>query len=173
MVSCFCEMYADDTKVYDSVEMESKRDRIQQDLDNLVSWADLWQLRFNASKCKVLHLGRNNPKAEYNMRLHNSDERVVLESSKGEKDLGVLMDQELRFRQHIETQVNKANRILGLIRRSYQYQDMDTMRQLFVALIHPHLEFANVAWSSRYQKDKDLIEGVLRRATKMVPGAGK
>ncbi|XP_076454814.1 uncharacterized protein LOC143289651 [Babylonia areolata] len=44
------------------------------------------------------------------------------------------------------------------------------MRQLFIALIRPHLEFANVAWSPRYQKDKDLIEGVLRRATKMVPG---
>ena len=41
---------------------------------------------------------------------------------------------------------------------------------LFTALIRLHLEFANVAWSPRYQKDKDVIEGVLRRASKMVPG---
>ena len=44
------------------------------------------------------------------------------------------------------------------------------IRLLFIALIRPHLEFANSVWSPRYQKDKDLIEGVLRRATKLVPG---
>ena len=44
------------------------------------------------------------------------------------------------------------------------------IRLLFIALIRPHLEFANSVWSPRYQKDKDFTEGVLRRATKLVPG---
>ena len=44
------------------------------------------------------------------------------------------------------------------------------MRQLFTALVRPHLEFANVAWHPRYQKDIELIESVQRRATKCIPG---
>ncbi|RUS69732.1 hypothetical protein EGW08_022508 [Elysia chlorotica] len=54
-------------------------------------------------------------------------------------------------------------------RRSYQFLDSESMRLLFTALVRPHLEFANVAWSPRFQKDKNLIEGVLRRAPKLVP----
>ena len=48
-------------------------------------------------------------------------------------------------------QVAKANRILGLIRRSYQFLDGVSMKQLFTALVRPHLEFANIAWSPKYR----------------------
>ena len=170
MVQSNCEMYADDTKVYDTVNTQSKRVELQQDLDNLVEWAEIWQLRFNAEKCQVLHLGRTNPRYTYSMKAHGSETRSNLGASDAEKDLGVIMDSELKFSKHIETQVGKANKILGLIRRSYDYLNAETMRLLFIALIRPHLEFANVVWSPRFQKDKNLIEGVLRRATKLVPG---
>ena len=88
-----------------------------------------------------------------------------------EKDLGVLVDNKLKFSKHVEAQVCKANRILGII-RSYQYLDSETMRLLFTAFVRPHLEFGNVAWSPRFQNEKKLIEGVLRRATQLVPGLG-
>ena len=104
------------------------------------------------------------------MRKHDSRETVILQPTEEEKDLGVLVDKELKFSKHIETQVNKANRIVGLIRRSFTHLDRDNMRQLFIALVRPHLEFGNVAWAPRLQKDKDLIESVLRRATRIIPG---
>jgi hypothetical protein len=107
------------------------------------------------------------------MRKHESNERVRLESSNVERDLGVHIDNELSFSKHVETQVNKANKILGLIRRSYEHLDAESMRLLFIALVRPHLEFANVVWSPRLEKDKNLIESVLRRATKCVPKLSK
>ena len=87
-----------------------------------------------------------------------------------EKDLGVNVDTSLKFSQHVEIQVNKANKLLGLIRRSFEYLDVDTMKRLFIAIVRPHLEFANVAWSPSLSRDQKLIEGVLRRATKVIPG---
>jgi len=80
----------------------------------------------------------------------------------------VNVDPELKFSKHIEIQVNKANKILGLIRRSYEYMDEEMLKNLFTALVRPHLEFANVVWSPRLIKDTKLIEGVQRRATKLV-----
>lgn len=170
VVEQICSMYADDTKVYGP---SKDHDTLQSDLDKLVDWADKWQLRFNAGKCSVIHLGRANNKHEYSMRIHASNDRVKLNSANVEKDLGVLVDNDLQFSQHTETQVNKANRILGLIRRSYEYLDCNSMRLLFTALVRPHLEFANCAWGPRLEKDKKLIEGVLRRATKCVPKLNK
>jgi hypothetical protein len=84
--------------------------------------------------------------------------------------LGVIIDNELKFSKHIEGQVNKANKGLGLIRRSFEFLDAEAMKQLFVVVVHPNLEFGNVGWSPRFEKDKNLIENVQRLATRIIPG---
>ena len=53
---------------------------------------------------------------------------------------------------HVEIQVNKANKILGMIRRAYTYIDKDTMRLLYKSLIRPHLEYGHVVAYPRYDK---------------------
>ena len=70
-----------------------------------------------------------------------------MQSTELEKDLGVNVDTSLKFSQHVEIQVNKANRLLGLVRRSFVYLDSQTMKMLFIAIVRPHLELGNIAWS--------------------------
>ena len=55
-VSCMCAMYADDTKVHGPGNNSKEGDKLKKDLNALADWADTWQLRFNADKCKVLHM---------------------------------------------------------------------------------------------------------------------
>ena len=119
--------------------------KLQNDLDSLCVWSDKWQLRFNASKYKVLHIRSANPHYMYSME--SIDGTAQLEETELEKDLGVHIDPELKFSKHVERQMNKANRILGLICRSYEFTDMEVMKKLFTSLVRPHLEFGNVAWS--------------------------
>jgi hypothetical protein len=92
--------------------------QMQDDLVYLVKYADMWQLRYNADKCKVLHLVKNNKQRDYCMRKHGCNERVMIEKFSVEKDLYVCIDKELKFSRHTETQSNKSNKLLGLIRRS-------------------------------------------------------
>ena len=101
---------------------------------------------------------------------NQSGTKVTLESTDLEKNLGINIDPTLKFSKHIEGQVNKANRIMGLIRRSYEHLDGESFKRLFTALVRPHLEYCNVAWAPRLTKDKVLIESVLRRGTKLIPG---
>ena len=101
--------------------------------------------------------------------MESIDGTVQLEETEFEKDLGVHIDPELKFSKPVERQVNKANRILELIHRSYEFIDMEVMKKLFTSLVRSHLEFGNVAWSPGLEKDRNLMEGVQRRATKLVP----
>ena len=163
-------MYADDTKIYRTITNGLEANSLQKDIDNLVGWADRWQMKFNAEKCSVMHLGRNNKHFEYEIRHHGGSIKNTLNVTKIEKDLGVLVDNEMKFSQHVQVQVGKANKILGLIRRSFTYLNAETMRTLFSSLVRPHLEFSNTVWYPHFEKDKKLIENVLRRATKIIPG---
>ena len=156
-------LFADDAKLFSSIASTQHHDELQEDLESLQDWANKWQLRFNAKKCKVMHLGRSNPEYEYKMG------DVVLESVDDEKDLGVRIDNELKFDLHIESQVNKANRILGLIRRSFDILETDTFNILYKSLVRPYLEYCNAVTYPQYQRQCKLLEGVQRRATKMVP----
>ena len=163
-------MYADDSKIYGEATTQELRKQIQTDLDRLVDWAKKWQMNFNAGKCHVMHLGHNNLKEEYDMVETSGENRVKLEPTTEETDLGVIVDKDLTFTKHITSKVNKANRLVGLIRRSFSYLDKDSMRTLFTAIVRPHLEFGNVAWSPHHKKYINMIEKVQRRATKCVPG---
>ncbi len=167
-VQSMVQMFADDTKAFTEIHSPLDQRKLQDDINSLYQWSEKWKLHFNASKCKVLHVGRNNP--GYTYKMEQSDGIVDLGTTELEKDLGVNTDPNLKFSQHIEIQVNKANKILGMIRRSYEYLDADNVTKLFVALVRPHLEFCNVAWSPRMIKDRKLIEAVQHRATRLVAG---
>ena len=65
-----CKIFADDTKLYD---VASNHVQIQTDIDALQRWSDKWNLYFNTDKCKVMHIGLNNQRYNYTMRLYNDE----------------------------------------------------------------------------------------------------
>ncbi len=166
--TCITMMFADDTKLFTQIKDESDVAKLQDDIDNLQAWADAWQLRFNPEKCKVLHLGRNNQRANYTMTTVAGD-RLELQSTDLEKDLGVWIDPSLTFSSHCETQAGKANRTLGLIRRTYSYLDEVSLTKLYTSLVRCRLEYGYPAWAPMFRKDCELLERVQRRATRLVP----
>ena len=59
--------FADDTKIFRRVDSDEDREALQRDLDRLVQWSEVWQMKFNVDKCKVMHLGRGNLGGSYVM----------------------------------------------------------------------------------------------------------
>ena len=156
-----CKLFADDCKLYGTVgDAENK---LQMDLANLEHWSKSWQLPFNATKCKVMHLGYKNPKKTY----HLNDQ--VLDVTDSEKDLGVIIDNSLRFHDHTASAVKKANQILGVIKKSYNTRDKTTICTLYKGLVRPHLEYGNAIWGPFLLGDIRKVEAVQRRATKLIP----
>jgi len=168
VVSNIVKLFADDTKIYREIKGPDDVNSIQSDLDRLAEWSDEWLLRFNASKCKCLHIGKDNPGAVYSMS--DTSGRTNVLNVDNEKDLGVIFDSKLSFSEHIAAKVKRANQALGTIKRTFTYMDKDIFIPLYKAYIRPHLEYASVIWTPSYQKDILAIEQVQRRATRLVPG---
>ena len=158
-------LFADDTKLYASNRGTGTGDRnqMQVDLEALESWSATWLLPFNQDKCKILQLGHGNPQHEYTL-LGSPVTRVT-----EEKDLGVVVDEQLKFRRQAAAAISKANQILGIIRRSFELLDEQVLPLLFKTLVRPHLEYGNVVWGPFNKEDQLLVERVQRRATRLVP----
>ena len=126
-------------------------------------------MKFHPGKCKVMHLGCKNPRKVYQMKdghggLHDLEEATT------EKDLGVTIDDHLKFTDHVQAKVNTANKLLGFIRHSFQHLDKEIFTLLYKCLVRPHLEFASCVWSPQHKYNRDSIERVHQRATNLVPG---
>ncbi|XP_051789435.1 uncharacterized protein LOC127529561 [Erpetoichthys calabaricus] len=137
---------------------------LQEDLDNIQAWADLWQMKFNVSKCKVLHIGSKNVTFEYTMGGRK------IESTPYEKDLGVIVDSKLSTSRQCSEAIKKANRMLGYIARCVEYKSKEVLLNLYNALVRPHLEYCVQFLSPGYKKDIAALEKVQRRATRLIPG---
>ena len=70
-----------------------------------------------------------------------------LDKVEKEKDIGVIIDKNLEFEDHISEKVNKATRIFGIIRRAYQYLDEENFVLLYKALVRSQLDYASSVWS--------------------------
>ena len=84
--------------------------------------------------------------------MQTHDGTQAIEKVANEKDLGVIIDSKLTFRDHITSKVNLANRNLGIIFRTFTFLDTEFFLNVYKSLVRPHLEYATVVWSPLYKK---------------------
>ena len=152
--------FADDTKAAQTIETDTDKDKLQKGLDGMVDWASKWGMEFNVSKCKIMHIGRTNPRNEYLMngqRVGTTDE---------ERDIGVIISSNLKTSAQCREAARRANVVLLQI----HYRDKRIFIQIYKQYVRPHLEFSVPAWSPWLQGDKDILERVQQRAIGMVSG---
>ena len=107
-------LYTGDSKLFHTMDNIS----LQANLNQIQAWADKWLLSFNISKCVTLHFGHGNPQHQYTMYNGKTSSTVLIPTSSSGRDLGVLLDDSLKFQEHTAQAVLKANANLGLLKRT-------------------------------------------------------
>ncbi len=104
--------FPDDTKLGGKALCVEDCNKIQEDLNRLNNWSQKWQMSFNVEKCKVIHIGDTYPRLKYHIR--NQD----LSTVKQEKDLGVIISDNLETSDQCTAASKKANKMSGFITRN-------------------------------------------------------
>jgi hypothetical protein len=153
-------LFADDVKIYVVLNDIGSSSLLQSGLDKLSVWANGWQLQISIPKCSVLHMGNNSIVINYNINGN------VLPNVTAMRDLGVTIDCDLRFKQHINNIVAKAHQRACLILRCFKSRNVDILFRAFIVYVRPLLEYCASVWSPCYIADILKIESVQRRFTK-------
>ena len=125
--------FADDIKIGANVSTQEGIDGLQADLNRFSDWAKTWQMSYNIRKYKTLHVGKHNPKIDYQMI------GQTLDTTHREKDVGVHVSDDLQSTTHCVEIEKICHRILSYIKRHFSYLDKDIVLPLYNALVRSRL----------------------------------
>ena len=136
--------YADDLKVYYLVKTHDDCLILQNIANKFFEWCRRNFMVVSVAKCSVVSFSRKKNPIMFSYRMGEE----CIERAKVVKDLGVMLDSELSFREHYSYIINKAMRNLGFIFRvSAEFWDPYCLRSLYFSLVRSVLETAAIAWS--------------------------
>ncbi|GAB0178655.1 hypothetical protein GRJ2_000330800 [Grus japonensis] len=146
---CTLSKFADNTKLCSAVE---------RDLDRLERWVCVTCMKLNKAKCTWIRAIPSTTTGWVEKGLRAPLRR---------RALGVLVDEKFNMSWQCAIAAQKANPILGCIKRNVTSRSREVVLLLYSALKRPHLEYCIQLWGPQYRRDMELLEGVQRRATKM------
>ena len=155
-------LFADDCLLYRKTNTQNDQQILQNDLNKLELWQNKWQMNFNPSKCFIQTI---TPKKYYKPPTYTLCNQPLLQVN-SHPYLGVEIDDNLRWNKHIDNISNKANRVLGMLKRNLSNCPKDVKVTAYKTLVRPILDYASVVWDPHHKCDEDKLEAIQRRAAR-------
>ena len=130
-IGSYASLFADDMKIMKRIERREDCMMLQDYLNKIFEWSQCWEMDFNTRKRRVLIIDRSTKRIE-----------AVLQGTSDEKDLGVIVQDDLSPRKHISNVVGGTYRLITKIKTAFIYMDEEMLRKLIVSMIGPQLEYA-------------------------------
>ena len=151
------------TVVFREISSPSDHACLQHDLRNLESWAKTWQMQFNIAKCQLLSISnKNTSKFDYTL-----DSQYLTPTDEHDY-LGVRCRRDLRWSSCCSKVSSRANKSLGLLRRTLKPCCERVKGQAYLSIVRPIAEYASPVWSPHTNRDMNKIEQVQKNAAGFV-----
>ena len=157
-------LFADDCLLYRPIKSMEDQQQLQEDLTSLESWATLWGMKFNPSKCYIMRISRSKQPMEHYYTLNDH----VLEQVSENPYLGVLISEDLKWTKHINKTCKRATSVLSFLRRNLKGCPTDLKLTAYKSLIRSTLEYASTVWDPHLVKDTKALEAVQRKSARFI-----
>lgn len=144
-------IYADDVKMYTSVDKVKNMYILQETLDKFMEWCACLDLKLSVHKCAILHFGNRNPVYNYVLGTEQLTPKTSI------KDLGVLTTDTLSYTPHVLEIVASASRRINWILRSFVLKDPNLYIKLYKQYVLPVILYASPVWNLGLQRDRTLL----------------
>ena len=157
-------LFADDCILYRVIKSLDDCRCLQEDLNHLIHWTHLWQMKLNSDKCVVLNCTKSHSTYQTNYYINDTPLKVVDQHTY----LGVTLHKSMSWSHHIHIITNKATRTLNFIKRTLSKCSTDVKATAYCTLVRPTLEYAATVWDPHQSYLIEEVERVQRRAARWV-----
>lgn len=159
-------LFADDMKILLKICSMLDCYKMQSDIDRVNEWCDRNLIQFNLKKCFTISFHRK--KQEFIM-FDYSIQNVKLQRVESVRDLGIILDSELSFEEHINAVVLKASRRWYTIQRHCgDFRNPQTIKVLYLSLVRSILVYGSVIWRPLYENSMYRIEKIQHKALRRI-----
>ena len=163
-ISCF----ADDTRIMRRITQDSDCQLLQDDLNSIYKWADDNKMEFNDKKFESIYYHPNpRPHADHEYRTKDG---TPIQRKSSVRDLGIMMSEDVTFKENIEIMVKRGKRMAGWALRTFKSRDKTVMLTLYKALIRPFIEYGCQVWSPQNAGEITKLENIQRAFTRKIDG---
>lgn len=165
---CKTTSFADDTRMIGAIRTEEDRERVQNDLKLIFEWARNNNMEFNSSKFELMSY--RHPKIEHIVNEYRTPDGGVIKQQTSVRDLGITLNDDATFSQHIINAAGKARQQIGWILRTFKTREAQTMLTLYKSLVMPLVEYCCQLWCPTNIGQIRIIEAVQRTFTSRIEG---
>ena len=145
-------MFADDTNLfYSNKNIISLFEVVNKELVNIV-WFQANKLSLNANKTKYVffHKPRKKKNIPLNLPILKINQ-IEIKREQALKFLGVMIDENLNWKCHTDILLNKISKNVGILYKASKLLNFRCLKNIYFALIHSYINYANIAWASSYK----------------------
>jgi len=156
-------LFADDTNIfYQCTNLDDLQRVLNRELKKLSLWLNANRLALNISKTNfVIFAAKNKPLQNVTLLLN----KRAIQQKNYVKYLGILIDSQLTFKEHIMAVSKKTSRITGAMYRIRKFVNDKTLSMIYYSLIYPHLLYGVPIWGNA---DNVYIDSLLKLQKKAV-----
>ena len=156
--------YCDDSKVRNKIKDKSDGENLQKDINSVFNWTDKNLMKFNLTKFELLRIGKKQDlKNEIKYKTPNNED---ISESDTVKDLGIIINKQGNFEDHMKIKISKCKKVCGMILRTFMSRDATHMMCLFKTLVIPIIDYCSIVWNPHKKKHIKAIEKIQRNFTK-------
>ena len=142
-------LFADDTNIlYSHSCLKTLNVTLQTEMNKIAEWLNLNKLSINTTKTKLV-LFRSPNKKKYEMKLFINNQHII--QVKNTTFLGVVLDEYLTWKDHINLITKKVIKSAGIIAKIRHYTNLNTLKLIYYALVYPYLIYGNLLWGNTYK----------------------
>ena len=162
--------FADDTRIFRGVKNINDCQALHSDLLKIYDWAKKNNMEFNGNKFEVIKFGQNTELKSTSQ--YNGPNGLPIERSNRIKDLGVIINDNATFDDHIDRVASKCKQLIGFILRTFKSRDKEIMLTLWKTIILPHIDYCSQLWFPYKKCNMHKLEGLQRTFTKHIEPVG-
>jgi hypothetical protein len=161
-------LFADDTNIFCSGEnLQQLVKDVTKEINKLKIWFDSNKLSLNLNKTKIMLFGNCNMNIQVNIQIDG----VIIDRVHENKFLGVIIDDRISWKSHINHVQSKLSRSIAVINKAKQVLDQKSLHMLYCSLVLPYLIYCVEIWGHNYKSSLHSLSVLQKRAIRIIHNA--